>query len=70
MSGILLTSDAGTETVVNGMETIISAASDAITFSGTCLTAMISNPVYAFFLGAGLVGVGLSLIRKLRHTAA
>lgn len=70
MSGILLTSDATTETVVSGMDTILAAASDAIEFSGTCLTTMISNPVYAFILGAGFVGIGLSLIRKLRHTAA
>jgi len=66
--GVLMTGD--TETAVSAMETIISSASDAITFSGTCLTAMISNPVYAFILGAGFVGIGLSLIRKLRHTAA
>lgn len=68
--GILLTSDATVETVAIGMETILAAASDAIEFSGTCLTTMINNPVYAFILGAGFCGIGLGLIRKLRRTAA
>lgn len=51
------------------METILSAASDAITFSGTCLTSLLGNPVYAFIVGAGFVGIGLVLVQKLVHTA-
>ncbi len=60
---------AAAEGGVTIMETILSAASDAITFSGTCLTTMISNPVYAFILGAGFVGIGLNLVSRLKHTA-
>lgn len=51
------------------MENVLTAAQSAITFSGTCLTTLLSNEVYAFFFGAGLVGVGLSLVSRLKHTA-
>lgn len=51
------------------METVISAASQVVEFSGTCLTAMVNNPVYAFILASGFVGIGLSLVKRLAHTA-
>lgn len=57
------------EGTTNVMTTLLAAASSAIEFSGTCLTTMIGNPVYAFFFGAGLVGVGLSLVSMLKNTA-
>ncbi len=51
------------------MDTIIAAASKVIEFSGTCLNAMIGNEVYAFVFAAGFVGIGLALVRKMKHTA-
>ncbi len=51
------------------MEAVLTAAKAAITFSGECLTTLLSNEVYAFFFGAGLVGVGLMLVRQLKNTA-
>lgn len=51
------------------MEAVLTAAAEAIEFSGTCLTTMISNPVYVFILGAGFVGIGLGLVSKLKNTA-
>ena len=55
--------------VLTGMDAILTAASDAIEFSGTCLTTMTSNSIYVFVLGAGFVGLGLALVRKLFRTA-
>lgn len=52
------------------MDAILSAASDVISFSGTCLNVMIENPVYAFCFAAGFVGIGLTLVRKLKRTAS
>lgn len=63
MNMVLATASAG------GLDSIIEAASKAIEFSGTCLNAMTSNGIYVFFLGAGLVGLGLSLVGQLRGTA-
>lgn len=51
------------------METVLTAAQSAITFSGQCLTSLLGNEIYAFFFGAGLVGVGLTLVRQLKNTA-
>lgn len=57
------------EVTTSVLETVMDAASSAISFSGSVLTTMISNPIYAFFFGAGLVGVGLALVRALKRTA-
>lgn len=55
---------------VTAMETIINAASDAVSFAGTCLTTLVENPILAFVLGAGFVGgIGLPLVRKLFRTS-
>lgn len=51
------------------IDTIIEAASKVVDFSGTCLTTMVSNPVYAFILASGFIGIGLALVRKLVNTA-
>lgn len=60
---------AETTTSPGAIEQIITGAKSAIEFSGECLTAMVGNPVYLFILGAGFVGIGLGLVRKLRGTA-
>ncbi len=57
------------DAVPTTMDKILGGAQSAIDFSGKCLEAMVNNPVYLFFLAAGLVGVGLALVRKLRSTA-
>ncbi len=51
------------------MDKLLTGAETAIEFSGRCLTAMVENPIYLFYLAAGLVGVGLALVSKLRGTA-
>ncbi len=51
------------------MDTIIAGATKAIEFSGSCLTSMLGNEVYAFIFGAGFVGIGLMLVSRLRSTA-
>lgn len=56
-------------TTTTAMDSIISAASQVIEFSSTCLNTMIENPVYAFCFAAGFVGIGLGIVRKLKNTA-
>lgn len=63
----ILTGTSGATTSI--MDSILEGASKAIEFSGTCLSTMAGNPVYVFILGAGFVGIGLMLVRKLKNTA-
>lgn len=51
------------------LDTLVTAASKVVEFSGTMLNAMVENPIYAFYLAAGLVGVGLSMVALLKNTA-
>lgn len=51
------------------LDTLMSAATKLVEFSGDCLTTMISNPVYAFMFASCIVSVGLVIVRKLKNTA-
>lgn len=51
------------------LDTLLTACSKAVEFSGTCLTAMINNPVYAFFFACGMIPIGLGLVAALKNTA-
>lgn len=60
---MLLTGDA------SAITTLLDAGKNAITFSGTVLTTMIENPVYAFLFGAGLVSIGINIVVLLKNAA-
>ena len=53
----------------NIMDTLLTTAGKVIEFSGTCLTAMVENPIYAFYFACGLVPIGLGMVAHLKHTA-
>lgn len=56
-------------TTTSTMDTLMSAATDLVEFSGQCLNTMIENPVYAFMFAGTVVGVGLYIVRQLKKTA-
>lgn len=51
------------------LDTLMSAATKLVEFSGDCLTIMINNPVYAFMFAGCIVSLGLVIVRKLKGTA-
>lgn len=55
-----------TETAGSGMETITTAAGTAVSFMTKAFEAMTGNAYLVVFLGATMIGVGVSIFRKLR----
>lgn len=49
------------------MDTITTAAETAISFMTKAFTAMTGNAYLVVFLGATMIGVGVSIFRKLRR---
>lgn len=62
----------GTTTAVSSgaLDTLMQSATKLVEFSGDCLTTMIQNPVYAFLFAGCIIGVGLTVVRMLKHTAS
>ncbi|MEG0650145.1 MAG: hypothetical protein RR764_09940 [Oscillospiraceae bacterium] len=50
------------------MQNIITSMGDAFTLVGTIITKVVGNPVLLFCLAAGLIPVGISIFRNLRHS--
>lgn len=57
------------QVTTTALDTLMTAATKLVEFSGDCLSTMIANPVYAFLFAGCIVGVGLSIVRKLKNTA-
>ena len=57
-------------TTTSAMDSLLDASTKLVEFSGDCLTTMIQNPVYAFLFAGTIVGVGLVIVSKLKHTAS
>ncbi len=51
------------------VDSLLASGTKAVEFSGQILRTMIANPVYSFMLGAGLVGIGIALVRALKNAA-
>lgn len=51
------------------METILAGTSTLSTLVGEVFTLLTANPLLTLFLAASLIGLGLSLFRKLKRTA-
>ena len=51
------------------METVTGAMSSVFELVGSVVTYIIGQPILLFLLAAGLVPIGLSLFRQLKHTA-
>ena len=58
-----------TTTTPTAMETILAGTSTLSTLVGEVFTLLTANPLLTLFLAASLIGLGLSLFRKLKRTA-
>lgn len=70
MPGILLAEGGGdVVTTPSGMDAVMNAATKLVEFAGSLFNTILSNPVLVFFVAAGFVGIGLSIVRRLKNTA-
>lgn len=71
MTAILLAAEGGGETVTTpgGMSAVMDAATELVGFAGDLFNTILGNPVLVFFVAAGFVGIGLSIVRRLKNTA-
>lgn len=55
------------EGAVTGMDTVITAVGQVLELSGTILTTITSNPILTFCFASGFVGIGVSVVRRLKR---
>ena len=49
------------------METLTSNMTTMLEMAGTVITTILANPVLAFFFCAGVVGIVIGVVKKLKH---
>jgi len=49
------------------METLTTNMSTMLTMAGTVITTILENPVLAFFFCAGVLGIVVGVVKKLKH---
>ncbi|MBQ7915965.1 MAG: hypothetical protein IJ315_04170 [Firmicutes bacterium] len=57
------------ETVVTGMESIISGIETVTTVVGNVFTLITGNPLLASFAAAGLLGIGIGIFSAIKGAA-
>ena len=55
-----------TETVTTGIQTILGGTTTLTTLVSDVFDIMVANPLLVIFLASSLIGVGISLFRRLR----
>lgn len=50
------------------METLTTTMTTLLSMAGTVITTILANEVLAFFFGAGVLGIVIGVVRKLKHT--
>lgn len=63
----MLATDSGSTS--GGMESVMEAAGELVTWAGELFTVIVENPVLVFYVAAGLVGIGLGIVSMLKNTA-
>lgn len=53
----------------NALDKVIEVIPSVFDLAGQCFNAVIENPVLLLFFSVSLIGIGLSVFRKLRRTA-
>lgn len=72
MFGLLLSGDVGGSdpvTTPGAMSAVMDAATELVSFAGNLFNTILQNPVLVFFVAAGFVGIGLSIVKRLKNTA-
>lgn len=49
------------------METLTTSMSTMLEMAGTVITTILANPVLAFFFCAGVLGIIIGVVKKLKH---
>lgn len=51
------------------LDSVLGAIPEVFELAGICFNEILNNPVLTMFFSVGLIGIGLSVFRKLRRTA-
>lgn len=51
------------------LDKVFEAGTKMVGFAGDLFVEIVNNPVLVVFVGAGLVGVGLKVFKKMKRTA-
>lgn len=57
------------EVTTSALDKVIEVIPEVFDLAGACFNAVIENPVLLLFFSVSLIGIGLSVFRKLRRTA-
>ena len=52
---------------VASIETLTTSMTNMLTMAGTVINTILANPVLAFFFCAGVAGVIIGVVKKLKH---
>lgn len=55
--------------VVSALDKVLETIPEIFDLAGVCFNEIIENPVLLMFFSVSLIGLGLSVFRKLRRTA-
>ncbi len=62
-----LLSSGGASGAGGGLDDVLSNVTKVVEFSGTMLSAMLANPIYAFLFAVSFIGIGISIVRLFRR---
>lgn len=52
----------------NSIEVLTTSMSSMLSMAGTVIETILANPVLAFFFSAGVIGIVIGVVRKLKHS--
>lgn len=50
-----------------GVSTVITAAGEVLSLSGTIFDTILGNPVLVFYMAVGFVGIGVGVVKMLKR---
>lgn len=55
------------EGAATGVSTVITAAGEVLSLSGTIFDTILGNPVLVFYMAVGFVGIGVGVVKMLKR---
>ena len=55
------------EGTATGVGTVITAAGEVLSLSGTIFDTILGNPVLVFYMAVGFVGIGVGVVKMLKR---
>lgn len=59
----------GAEGATAGLDNVLGNVAKVVEFSGTMLSAMLANPIYAFLFASSFISIGISIVSMFRSAA-